>query len=180
MNRNELVNLVADRTGLDTVQAAGVVTAFVDAVVGEIRSGGKVAIDGFGTFVTSSQAARQGRNPQTGEAVAIDASIGVRFAPAPSQTRALNTGIKIQTAHKGSSARRPQTAGHRRSQRYDSPLEGSVGFMRDVKTGKLAPVTSKKRQPKAAEKSTKKYDDRKPSRSVRTVSGGLPGHGKRQ
>jgi DNA-binding protein HU-beta len=66
------------------------VKAVVETVIAEIKSGGKVTIFGFGTFAPRSRAARVGRNPQTGEAVNIAASTGVRFSPATSVKALLN------------------------------------------------------------------------------------------
>lgn len=90
MNRSELVESVENATGLDRRQSEGAVKAVVDAVVGEIKSGGKVSIFGFGTFTPTSRAARVGRNPQTGAAVNIAASTGVRFSPATALKALLN------------------------------------------------------------------------------------------
>lgn len=90
MNRSELVDAVGEATGLDKHQSEGAVKALVDSVVAEIKAGNKVQIFGFGTFTPTSRAARVGRNPQTGEAVNIAASTGVRFAPASALKAALN------------------------------------------------------------------------------------------
>jgi DNA-binding protein HU-beta len=90
VNRSELVESVEGATGLDRRQADAAVKAVVDAVVGEIASGGKVSIFGFGTFTQTSRAARVGRNPQTGASVDIAASTGVRFAPATALKARLN------------------------------------------------------------------------------------------
>lgn len=90
MNRSELVDSVGSATGLDRHQSESAVKAVVEAVIAEIKSGGKVSIFGFGTFAPTSRAARVGRNPQTGEAVNIAASTGVRFSPATSVKALLN------------------------------------------------------------------------------------------
>jgi DNA-binding protein HU-beta len=90
VNRSELVDSVVGATGLDRHQSESAVKAVVEAVITEIKSGGKVSIFGFGTFAPTSRAARVGRNPQTGEAVNIAASTGVRFSPATSVKALLN------------------------------------------------------------------------------------------
>ncbi|MDQ1394094.1 MAG: DNA-binding protein HU-beta [Acidimicrobiaceae bacterium] len=90
MNRSELVDQVETATGLDRRQSESAVKAVVDAVIGEIKSGGKVSIFGFGTFTPTSRAARVGRNPQTGAAVNIAASTGVKFSPATALKALLN------------------------------------------------------------------------------------------
>ena len=82
VNKSELVDQVAGSTGLEKRQAESAVTAMIDAVIAEAKSGNRVSIFGFGTFTPTSRAARVGRNPQTGAPVKIAASKGVRFAPA--------------------------------------------------------------------------------------------------
>ena len=91
MNKGELVESIAQRSGLDKRQAEGALNAFVDAVVEATKGGDRVAILGFGSFNPSSRAARTGRNPQTGEPVKIAASKGVRFAAGAAFKSALNT-----------------------------------------------------------------------------------------
>lgn len=90
MNRSELVQRVADEAGLDRGQADRAVSAFIDAVVKETKSGEKVSLFGFGTFNPTSRAARIGRNPQTGAPVKIAASKSVRFGPAAAYKSTLN------------------------------------------------------------------------------------------
>jgi DNA-binding protein HU-beta len=90
VNRSELIDSVANSTGLDKRQAEGAVTAFVNSVIGETTSGNKVSIFGFGTFTPKSRAARTGRNPRTGTPVKIAASNAVGFAPAAAYKSALN------------------------------------------------------------------------------------------
>ena len=90
MNRSELVDAVETATGLDKHQAESAVKAVFETVVAEIKADNKVQVFGFGTFTPTSRAARVGRNPQTGEAVNIAASTGVRFAPATALKALLN------------------------------------------------------------------------------------------
>ena len=91
MNKSELVDEVANKTGLEKKQAESAVSVFLDAVMAETKAGNRVSIFGFGTFNPTSRAARTGRNPQTGAPVKIAASKGVRFAPAAAFKSALNT-----------------------------------------------------------------------------------------
>ena len=73
MNKTELVAAIADKTGLSKKDAEKALKAFTDTVAGELKKGGKVQLVGFGTFEVASRAAREGRNPQTGEEVQIAA-----------------------------------------------------------------------------------------------------------
>jgi DNA-binding protein HU-beta len=107
VNRSELVESVGEATGLDHRQSESAVKAVVEAVVAELKAGGKVSIFGFGTFAPSSRAARVGRNPQTGEAVNIAASTGVRFAPSTSLKALLNPKPAPKKAAKKAAASAP-------------------------------------------------------------------------
>jgi DNA-binding protein HU-beta len=91
VNKSQLVEAVADTAGLEKRQAEAAVGAFVDSVVASTRSGEPVSIFGFGTFKPTARAARKGRNPQTGAAVKIAASKGVKFQPATAFKTVLNT-----------------------------------------------------------------------------------------
>ena len=74
MNRTELVAAMAEKTQLSKKDAEAALKAFVDVVSEEMKKGEKVQLVGFGTFEVSERAAREGRNPQTGEAMTIAAS----------------------------------------------------------------------------------------------------------
>lgn len=91
MNKTELVDQVAAATGFAKKDAETAVEATLDAVVEAIKGGEEVSIFGFGKFSPKANAARTGRNPQTGEAIKIAASKSVRFAPAAAFKTALNT-----------------------------------------------------------------------------------------
>jgi DNA-binding protein HU-beta len=90
VNRTELVDAVATDAGLDKAQAEKAVKAMVDVVMRESKAGSKISIFGFGAFTPTSRAARVGRNPQTGSAVNIPASNGVKFAPSTAFKALLN------------------------------------------------------------------------------------------
>jgi DNA-binding protein HU-beta len=79
MNKAELINKVADDTGVTKTQANAALDSFIEAVTKTLKSGGKVTLVGFGTFSVSKRAARNGRNPQTGEVIKIKARKVARF-----------------------------------------------------------------------------------------------------
>ena len=91
MNKGELVESIAARSGLDKRQAEGALNAFVDAVMDAVKGGDRVAILGFGSFNPRSRSARTGRNPQTGAPVKIAASKSVGFAPGAAFKTTLNS-----------------------------------------------------------------------------------------
>jgi DNA-binding protein HU-beta len=74
MNKNDLVDAVAERTSLAKSDAARAVEAVLAAVTEALQKGDTVTISGFGAFTAKTRAARTGRNPRTGEAIAIPAS----------------------------------------------------------------------------------------------------------
>ena len=74
MNKQELVNGVAEKSGLTKKKAEEALNAVVKAVEEALVKGDKVQLIGFGTFEVKERAARTGRNPQTGKAIEIPAS----------------------------------------------------------------------------------------------------------
>ncbi len=79
MNRTELVTAMAEKTQLSKKDADLALKAFIDVVSEEMQKGEKVQLVGFGTFEVSERAAREGRNPQTGETMTIAASKSPKF-----------------------------------------------------------------------------------------------------
>ena len=74
MNKGELIESVANQTNLSKADAARAVDAMIDAIEGTLKVGNTVSLVGFGTFSVKKRAARQGRNPRTGETIQIKAS----------------------------------------------------------------------------------------------------------
>ena len=79
MNKTELVAAIAEQTQLSRKDAEAALKAFIDVVSEELKKGEKVQLVGFGTFEVSERAAREGRNPATGEAMTIKASKSPKF-----------------------------------------------------------------------------------------------------
>ena len=79
MNKTELVAAVAEQAGLSRKDAEAAVKAFTDVVADALKNGDKIQLVGFGTFEVSERAAREGRNPQTGETMEIKASKTPKF-----------------------------------------------------------------------------------------------------
>ena len=74
MNKAELIDAVSGQSGLAKAEATRAVDAVFETITTALRSGDSVALLGFGTFVVKARAARSGRNPRTGETIAIAAS----------------------------------------------------------------------------------------------------------
>ena len=79
MNKTELVAAIAEQTQLSRKDAEAALKAFIDVVSEDLKKGEKVQLVGFGTFEVSERAAREGRNPATGEAMTIKASKSPKF-----------------------------------------------------------------------------------------------------
>jgi DNA-binding protein HU-beta len=81
VNKKELVEAVAKSTG-ETKRAVGdVIDATISTIEKQVKKGERVTLPGFGTFSRRSRAARQARNPQTGESIKVKASKVPAFKP---------------------------------------------------------------------------------------------------
>ena len=78
----EFVNRIAELTGYPKTHVAQCYEKVFELIAEELARGEKVSVAGFGVFQVSERAARQGRNPATGEPITIAASKTVRFKPA--------------------------------------------------------------------------------------------------
>ena len=81
MNKSELVDSIATKTGLTKKDSTAAVDAYHEIVAESLAAGHNLALAGFGTFEVSERAAREGRNPATGEKLQIAASKAVKFKP---------------------------------------------------------------------------------------------------
>ena len=79
MNKAELVTAIAEKTELSKKDSEKALKAFIDVVTEELTKGEKIQLVGFGTFEVSERAAREGRNPKTGETMMIAASKAPKF-----------------------------------------------------------------------------------------------------
>ena len=90
MNKTELVAAVAEQADISKKDAEKVLKAFVDVVTKEMKKGEKVQLVGFGTFEVSERAAREGRNPQTGKTMKIEACKAPKFKAGKALKDAVN------------------------------------------------------------------------------------------
>ena len=91
MTKTELVMLLADRTKLTQKNVIEVLDGFRDIVIETLSEDDeKVAISGFGTFEVRLRPARKGKNPRTGEEIAIPEQKSVGFLPSKAMKDALN------------------------------------------------------------------------------------------
>ncbi|MFM5914281.1 MAG: HU family DNA-binding protein [Chakrabartia godavariana] len=79
MNKSELINSVAEASGISKADATKVVDGVFETISGALKRGEDVRLVGFGTFSVARRKASTGRNPRTGEPLAIRASSKPRF-----------------------------------------------------------------------------------------------------
>ena len=90
MTKADLVEQVAEKTGLTRTDVAATVDSFLDAVKHSLENGSNIEIRGFGTFKIKPRKARKARNPRTGEKIQIPASMQPKFRPGKSLKDAVN------------------------------------------------------------------------------------------
>lgn len=71
MNKSETINAVAEKSGVNKKHTEAVINALGETITESLAKGEDVRFIGFGTFTVKERAARRGRNPQTGESIAI-------------------------------------------------------------------------------------------------------------
>lgn len=90
MNKNELIEAIAEKTGSSKAQAARIVTALTETLTEVLQKGDAISLPGFGTFEVRSRSERTGRNPRTGEQLKIAASRVPAFKPGATLKAAVN------------------------------------------------------------------------------------------
>lgn len=90
MNKGDLINAVADASGITKAQAGEAVDAVFTNIQNTLKSGDKASFVGFGTFSTAHRAARDGRNPATGATIRIAAKTNVKFKAGKALTESVN------------------------------------------------------------------------------------------
>jgi DNA-binding protein HU-beta len=81
VTKAEFVTKIAEKTGTTKADAERGVNAFLETVTEALTSNDKVSFSGFGSFEVAERAAREGRNPQTGEKLQLKASRAPKFKP---------------------------------------------------------------------------------------------------
>jgi DNA-binding protein HU-beta len=90
VNKSDLIDKVTASTDLNKASVVRAVDAVFDIISDTLKNGEPVMLSGFGTFTVSNRAARNGRNPRTGETISIPASRSPRFKAGKGLKDALN------------------------------------------------------------------------------------------
>ncbi len=74
MKKSDFIKCVAKKTGMSQADCSKCLDAMIECITGALKKGDSVSLIGFGTFSVKKRAARQGRNPRTGETIQIKAA----------------------------------------------------------------------------------------------------------
>jgi DNA-binding protein HU-beta len=89
MNKKETISRMAKDSGITYLQSAKAFSTMIEGIKTALKAGEKVTFSGFGSFDVKERKARKGRNPKTGEQVAIPPKKRVKFTPSKSLKIAL-------------------------------------------------------------------------------------------
>lgn len=90
MTKTDLVNFIAEETGFTKADSARALEAMMNGVIKGLKTDKKVALTGFCTFTAVKKAAKEGRNPRTGETVKIPARVAATIKAGSKLKEALN------------------------------------------------------------------------------------------
>jgi DNA-binding protein HU-beta len=90
MNKSELIDAIADAADISKAAAGRALDGMTDAITDALKKGDTVSVVGFGTFSVRERAARDGRNPRTGETIKIKASKNPAFKAGKALKDAVN------------------------------------------------------------------------------------------
>lgn len=94
MNKSDLIEALAAKAELSKAAAGKAVDALIDTVVEAVAKGDSVTLVGFGSFKAAKRAAREGKNPKTGEKIKIPAAVVPKFAAGATFKAAVNKPAK--------------------------------------------------------------------------------------
>lgn len=94
MTKAEIVRRLIEKTGLPRKEAVDSVEIFLEAIKAGLKSGEKVSLVGFGTFLVKEKNSRNGRNPRTGEMIQIPEKKVAIFKPGKAFRDAVNVGTQ--------------------------------------------------------------------------------------
>jgi DNA-binding protein HU-beta len=106
VNKSELVEAIAEQTGLTKADSERALSALIEIVQNSVRGGDKVTLPGFGSFSVTERKARTGRNPQTGASIKIAASKAPKFTAGSAFKNTVNSKGKVAKAAPAKAAKK--------------------------------------------------------------------------
>lgn len=97
MNKSELIEAIAEKADLPKAGASRALDATLESIIDSLVKGDQVVLLGFGTFSVKERAARQGRNPKTGETIEIKATKAPSFKPGKAFKDSVNEDMPAAT-----------------------------------------------------------------------------------
>jgi len=91
LTKAEMINIVAEKTGLNKTQSANAVDALFQAIQETLVDGKKFTMTGFGSFFSTVRKSRAGRNPQTGQPIVIPGKLVAKFRPGKNLKQSLES-----------------------------------------------------------------------------------------
>lgn len=98
LTKAQLAEMLFEQIGLNKRESKDMVDAFFDLITQSLVTGEDVKISGFGNFQIRTKAPRPGRNPRTGEPVAIEARRVVTFHASPKLKESVQNGVAVDSA----------------------------------------------------------------------------------
>lgn len=95
MTKAEIINRVAERTGMSRKDAIVALEIFLGSIKDALKRGEKISLVGFGTFYLKQKRARNGRNPRTGDKIQIPPKAIATFKPGKAFRLLINDGIDL-------------------------------------------------------------------------------------
>ena len=90
MTKADIVEKIHTTTGLSKKDSAEMMESVFDIIKSTLESGETIKVSGFGSFIVNQKEARRGRNPQTGEAITIEARRVLTFKPSTILRQSIN------------------------------------------------------------------------------------------
>lgn len=90
MNKSDLIKAISEQSGFTNKDTQTFLDAFIDVTTSTLSKGEEIALTGFGAFSVTKRAARTGKNFQTGKAIEIPESKGVKFKPGKTLKDSIN------------------------------------------------------------------------------------------
>lgn len=162
MNKNEFVDLVAERLETNRKAAAEAVEAVFDTVKSEVAKGERVAISGFGIFESIQRKARQARNPLDGSLVDVKAKLVPKFRPGTDFKSFVENPVDaLKKAREGAKSAPAKTTEAARKTTQAAKSTATAAKKTTTTAAKKASTAAKKSTSAAAKKTTAKTTAKK-------------------